>query len=127
MSSLYSEQGAEPVGVGHAVWTGLAPAALVALTLAIGAAVTTLARVIALPYGFLTWRWVTVVVWGLSLLIAAIVYIVSVRRALRNAAAWRRLGLTTPTAIAYAALVVSALLMLLPVILGITLPQHPAP
>ncbi len=127
MSSMYAEQGVESVGVGHAVWTGLAPSALVALTLAMGAAVTALARVIAMPSGFLIWRWVTVAVWGVSLLIAAIVYIVLARRALRNAAAWQRIGLTTPSAIAYGALVISAVLMLLPVILGITLPQHPAP
>ncbi len=127
MSSISSEQGAEPISVGHAVWTGLAPAALVALTVAMGAAVTALARVIASPSGFLIWQWVAVAVWGVSLLIAAIVYIVSARLALRNAAAWQRMGLTTPSTIAYGALVVSALLMLLPMILGVTLPQHPAP
>lgn len=133
MSSMYSgysehaRQDGEPVGVGYAVWTGLAPSALVALTLAISAAVTALARIIAFPLGFLVWQWITVAIWGVGLLVAAIVYIVSARRALRNAAAWQRAGLGRPSAIAYLALIVSAALMSLPVILAMTLPQHPAP
>lgn len=133
MSSMYSgysehtRQDDEPVGGGYAVWTGLAPGALVALTLAISAAVTALARLLAFPLGFLIWQWIMVAIWSVGLLVAAIVYIVSVRRALRNVAAWRQAGLGRPSTLAYVALVISALLMLLPVILAMTLPQHPAP
>ena len=126
MSSIYSEQRAEQVGPGRAIWIGLAPSVLVALTLAMSAAVTALARVIAFPLGFLVWQWIMVAIWSVGLLVAAIVYIVSARRALRTIAEWQRGGLGGLSTRAYIALVISALLMLLPVILAMTLPQHPA-
>lgn len=128
MTSASSSSGAntEEVGVGRALWAGLAPGVLAVLVLAIAIALAALARILGFPLGFLTWRWLTLGIWGAGILIAAIVYSVAARRALRRRAEWRDAELTEPTTAVTVGLVISALLLLLPVILAVALPQHPA-
>jgi hypothetical protein len=82
--------------------------------------------VLAIPLGFLTWQWIVAGVWAGGLLISAVVYCVATVRALRQASVWQSAGLTRQVMGAYWALAIAALVVLLPFILALALPQHPA-
>lgn len=106
---------------------GLTPLILLIVAVALTVALTALARVLASSLGFLTWQWIVVGVWIAGLVISAGVYAYSAYRALRRATAWQRAGLSAPASATYWALAVTALIVLLPTLIALALPQHPAP
>ena len=108
------------------VVAGLVPLLLLGIVVALDVAITALARVLTIPLGFLAWRWVVAGIWVGGLIIAAAVYSIATVRALRQAASWKDFGFVRQTAGVYWTLGVAALIVLLPVILAVALPQHPA-
>ncbi len=123
-----ASSGARP---GSAFWrgalVGLAPLAALALILALAAGLAALTRALWAPSGFVVWQGFVTGVWVGGLIIAALVFSYAVYRVLRSVTEWRREGLTSQAAGAYWALGFTALAILLPVLIAIILPQHPAP
>lgn len=109
------------------VWAGAAPLLLALVVGALTAGLTALARVVATPLGFLAWQPIVIVIWVVGLLLTAAVYAVGMTWAWRRARGWQAAGLTRRAAGAWWAMGVVALLTLLPVIVALALPQHPAP
>ena len=105
---------------------GLIPLILLIILVALTVMGVTLARVLAIPLGFLTWQWIVAGVWAGGLLISAVVYGVATVRALRRVSVWQSAGLTSQVMGAYWALGIAALVVLLPIILALAMPQHPA-
>lgn len=62
-----------------------------------------------------------------GLVLAAVAYAVSCVWALRRAVAWQRTGYERQAAAAFWTLSATALVVLLPALIGMLLPQHPAP
>lgn len=107
--------------------TGLAPLGLLAVAVALTVALTALARILSFSLGFLVWQWIVVGVWIAGLVISAGVYAYAAYRALRRATAWQRAGLSAPASAAYWTLAITALIVLLPTLIALALPQTPAP
>lgn len=116
--------------IGRGVWAGVFPLLLALIVLGLAAGGAALARALVGPTGasgFLAWQGITIIVWGGGLLMAAIVYAVGVTRALRHATGWQSAGRLRQATAVYWTLLVTALLLLTPVVLALALPQHPAP
>ena len=108
------------------ILAGLVPLLLLVILVALTLAGVALARMLATPLGFLAWQWIVAGVWAGGLLISAVVYCVATVRALRLAAAWQDFGFVRQTAGVYWTLGIAALITLLPFIIAVVLPQHPA-
>lgn len=106
--------------------TGLAPLGLLIIAVALTVALTALARILSYSLGFLVWQWIVVGVWIAGLVISVGVYAYAAYRALRQAAAWQRAGLSAPASATYWTLAITALIVLLPTLIALALPQHPA-
>jgi hypothetical protein len=112
--------------VAQGVLTGLMPLlslVLFGLALLLGAGVRTWTE----SQGFFTQQRYTVIVLAAGLVISAIVYAVLCARSLRRARDWLVSGSDRAALAAYWSLGVTALIVLLPVLLAVLLPQHPAP
>lgn len=94
--------------------SGLRPIAVFALALFTAGLLTTVARLVTSGEGFFVERTVTIIVLGLGLTAATLLYWRACMRALRDRA--------NPWALGVSALIVAA-----PVILAIVFPQNPAP
>lgn len=108
------------------ILTGLVPLLLLVILVALTVAGVALARTLATSLGFLTWQWIVAGVWAAGLVISAVVYCVATVRALRRASAWQDFGMARQAAGVYWALGIAALITLLPFVLAVALPQHPA-
>ncbi len=106
---------------------GLGPLVPLIVTVVLTIAVAFLARQITAPAGFYTQQWVDVIVVILGLLSSAAFLIIFSLRALRQIKKWQQVGLGAQASAALWGLVVVALVVLLPLVLAIAIPQHPAP
>ena len=88
---------------------------------------TALARQLVASSGFFAQQQVSLIVLIAYLVVALVVYIVAMVRTLKRVTAWQRVGAVGQARAALLALGVTALVVLLPVILAIVLPQNPAP
>ncbi len=111
----------------HGVWIGLIPLALVIVTVAATIALTTLVRLLFIPAGFLVWQRIVIGFWVGGLAIAVAVFLYAAFRVLRLAKGWQRAGLLSQASGAFWALGVSVLIVLLPLLVAVVFPQHPAP
>ena len=110
------------------ILAGLAPLARLVALVALTLVLTAIARTVTASLGFFAQQQVSVLVFSVGLLLGIAVYIVSCVRLLRRIAVWQRYVTDTPLAAgALWTLAVSAVLVLLPFLLAILLPQHPAP
>lgn len=108
------------------VLTGLMPLlSLVVFGLAL--LLTAGVRIWVQSQGFFVQQRDAVLVLAPGLIIATIVYAVLSARALRRARGWLLEGSERVAAAAYWSLGATALIVLLPVLLALALPQHPAP
>jgi hypothetical protein len=105
---------------------GLAPAAFLYLGGLVVFGVDALMRVTTTGLGFLTQLPILNVASMLCLVALAVGFTLVSVRVFRQARAWREAGETTAATAAIWGLGASALLVLVPVLLGILLPQHPA-
>jgi hypothetical protein len=107
-------------------FAGLIPLGLLLLIVAVTVLLTALARQLFASSGFFAQQQAAVIVLIAGLVVALAVYIIAVVRTLRSITAWQRGGVGGQARAALLALGVTALVVLLPVVLAIVLPQHPA-
>lgn len=109
------------------VLTGLIPLGLLLLVVAITVLLMALARQLLASAGFFAQQQASVIVLIAGLVVALVVYIIAIVRTMRNITSWQRSGAAGQARAALFALGCTALVVLLPVVLAIVLPQHPAP
>lgn len=109
------------------LWFGLRPLVSLIFSLLVWLAVLLVAQHLLGGAGFLTQRLAGTIILALALLTGATFFLRQCRRVLKQIAAWQENGSTLAAAQgALVALGVSAVVVALPVILGLVLPQHPA-
>jgi hypothetical protein len=108
------------------VLAGLVPLALLVVLLAATLALTALIRHAILPQGFFAEQWAVVLMIAVGLAVAATVYAIACIRTLLQVRAWQQAGDGARAAGALWALGATALAVLMPLLLVIFLPQHPA-
>lgn len=107
--------------------SGLIPLAPLVVIVIGALALARLARLLTGDLGFDAQQWAAGVIIALGLLGAAASYVVTCRRALRRVKRWQQAGEFGQANGALWGLCLVALLVLLPVLLAIVIPQHPAP
>lgn len=113
--------------VWRGVLVGLIPLGLLAGIVAITLLVTALARQLVAGSGFFVQQQTALIALIVGLVLATVVYAVAIWRVLRRVKIWQRDGTTTQANAALWALTATALIVVLPVLLALILPQHPAP
>ena len=106
---------------------GLVPLVPLAVIVIVTVALAYLARLLTANQGFYTQQWAAVIVVALGLLGAAISHVVFCLRSFRQIRGWQQAGNTAQANGALWGLVVVSLVVLLPLLLAILIPQHPAP
>jgi hypothetical protein len=106
---------------------GLIPLALLLLIVAVTVLLTALARQLVASSGFFAQQQTSVIVLVAGLVVALVVYIIAIVRTLRSVTAWQRGGEGGQARAALLALGFTTLVVLLPIVLAIVLPQSPAP
>ena len=109
------------------VLAGLIPLGLLLLVVAITVLLTALARQLVASSGFFVQQQASLIVLIAGLVVALVVYIIAIVRTMRNITFWQRSGAVGQARAALLALGCTALVVLLPVVLAIVLPQNPAP
>ena len=84
-------------------------------------------RQLVISSGFFAQQQAAVIVLVAGLLVAVVIFIIAIVPTLRNISAWQRVGAFGQARAALLALGITALVVLLPVILTIVVPQNPAP
>jgi len=122
--------GAQLPGRGNAArgfTSGLLPLLPVAVIVVVALALAALARQLTAGQGFYTQQWAAGIIVVLGLLGSAVSYTVSCVRAMSQVRRWQAAGKTSQATGALWGLLVVTLVILLPVLLAIFIPQHPAP
>lgn len=127
-SASRPELAIEPKGsIWHGALVGLIPLGLLAGIVAITLLVTALARQLVAGSGFFVQQQTALIALIVGLVLVIVVYAVAIWRVLWHVKIWQRDGTTTQANAALWALTATALIMVLPVLLALILPQHPAP
>lgn len=111
--------------VTRGILTGLAPLVMFAVLGALAVLATILVRSLTAGEAFLSQQPMLLAILGIILLIAFIVWVAACRWALRRARAWEQSGALAQASATLWALGASAIILLLPVILALVIPQHP--
>jgi ABC-type bacteriocin/lantibiotic exporter with double-glycine peptidase domain len=106
---------------------GLIPLGLLLLIVAVTVLLTALARQLVASSGFFAQQQASLIVLVAGLAVALVVYIIAIVRTLRSVTAWQRGGAGGQARAALLALGFTGLVVLLPVVLMMVLPQSPAP
>ena len=109
------------------VLVGFIPLGLLLLVVVITVLLTALARQLVASSGFFAQQQTSVIVLIAGLILALVFYIIAIVRTMRNISSWQRSGAFNQARAALLALGCTALVVLLPVVLAIVLPQNPAP
>lgn len=107
-------------------WIGLIPFGLFVATIGLTIGLAILARLVSVPAGFLVWRWIIEGIWVAGLVIAAALFLYAALRVLRAAQGWQQARLQSQASGIFWALGISTLLVLLPLLMAVILPQQPA-
>jgi hypothetical protein len=106
---------------------GLEPLVPLVLTVVLTIGLAWLARQITAGAGFYTQQWAAGIIVVLGILGGAVALAAFSARVLRQVRAWQESGRSVQASAALFGLVIVALVVLLPVLLAIAIPQHPAP
>jgi hypothetical protein len=116
-----------PGSVLRGTLVGLIPLGLLVVVLALVLAITALTRQLLATSGFFVQQeWVLIVLIA-GMVLAIVVYAGSIWRILRRVATWQQAGMREQARSALWALGATALVVLIPVLLTLLLPQRPAP
>jgi ABC-type nickel/cobalt efflux system permease component RcnA len=119
---------AEPTrGVWRGIMLGLIPLGLLISMVTVIVLLTALARLLFAGAGFFVQQQAAVLVLVVGLVLAIAVFALAVWRVLRHVAAWQKAGVAVKANAALWALGVSALVVVVPILLALLLPQHPFP
>jgi hypothetical protein len=113
--------------VGRGVLIGLVPLGLLIVLVTVSVLLTTLARLLFASAGFFVQQQAAVIVLIVGLILTIAVFAVAIWRVLRRVAAWQQEGVIVQANATLWALGVTALVVVVPVLLALLLPQHPAP
>ena len=108
-------------------WVGLGPLGILAGFVALAVVLTALARQLAAGSGFFAQQEAVLSTLIAGLVLAIVVFAIAVWRVLRRVAAWQQAGAAVQANAALWALGATALIIVIPVLLGLLLPQYPAP
>jgi uncharacterized membrane protein YidH (DUF202 family) len=111
----------------HGALVGLIPLGLLAGVVVITLLVTALARQLVAGSGFFVQQQTALITLIVGLVLAIVVYAVTIWRVLRHVKIWQQDGTITQANAALWVLTITALITVMPVVLAIILPQHPAP
>jgi uncharacterized membrane protein YbhN (UPF0104 family) len=136
MSTLTSDAGKQVQGRAS-LWksdalrgalVGLIPLSLLVIMIIIALTLGILIREAFTAAGFFTQQQATLITLIIALALAVVVYVVAIWRTLRRVAVWQKdaAGWRKARAALWT-LGITALIVLMPVILALVLPQHPAP
>jgi len=114
-------------GVWRGALVGLIPLGLLTGIVAITLLFTALARQLVAGSGFFVQQQTALVALIVGLVLAIGVYALAIWRVLRRVKIWQRDGTTTQANAALWVITATALIMVVPVLLALLLPQHPAP
>lgn len=114
-------------GVWRNVMIGLIPLGLLIGMVTVTVLLTALARMLFTSAGFFAQQQAAVIVLIAGLILAIAVFAVAVWRVLRRVAVWQQNGAITQANATLWALAVTALVVIVPVLVAIVLPQHPFP
>ncbi len=114
-------------GVWRGVLTGLLPLGLLIVLVSITLLLTVFARLLLVGSGFFAQQQAAVIVLIAGLILAIAVYAVACWRVLRQVADWQQDGVIIQSKATLWTLAATALVVLLPLLLAILLPQHPLP
>lgn len=106
---------------------GFVPLLLLVVIVVIALAVTVLVRQFFASSGFFAQQQAEVITLIVGLIIALVVYIVAIILTLRRVARWQTQGAARLSRVALWSLAITALIVLVPVLLALLLPQNPAP
>jgi len=106
---------------------GLIPLGLLVVLIVIALAVAAFARQLSAAAGFFAQQQAALSVLVAGLALALIVYAVAIVRIMRRVALWQQMGGAVRARAALWALGITALIVILPLLLALVLPQHPAP
>lgn len=88
---------------------------------------TAVARALTSGQSFATEQLATILTLALGLALGFVLYSIAIVRVWRRMTAWRLAGAVRRATGALRALAITALIVLLPVVLALVIPQHPAP
>jgi len=77
--------------------------------------------------GFFVQQEIAITALIVGLVVAIVVYIVAIQRTMKRVEAWQQEGATKTAHFALWSLGITALVVVLPIVLAIVLPQNPAP
>ncbi|GAC1406911.1 MAG: hypothetical protein NVSMB49_26680 [Ktedonobacteraceae bacterium] len=106
---------------------GFVPLALLVVIVAIALAITALVRQFFASSGFFVQQQAAVITLVVGLIIALVVYVVAIVLTLRHMARWQLQGAARPSLAALWSLAITALIVFVPILLALLLPQNPAP
>jgi hypothetical protein len=106
---------------------GLIPVGLLAGCVALAVVLTALARQLVSGSGFFVQQQAALITLIVGLMLAIAIFALAVWRVLRRVAAWQQSGVAVQAKAALWALGVTALVIVVPVLLALLLPQHPFP
>jgi hypothetical protein len=113
--------------MGRGLRAGLLPVALWLVVVALTVVAAIIVQLATAGQDFGTRQQTAVIAVGAGLMIGYIVYTIFCVRGLRHVGAWQRAGESATAAGALWGLGIGALIVVLPLILGAVLPQHPSP
>ena len=136
MSTHSIEDSTVPVGQPSAERTGsavrgaligLGPLGLLAGFVALAVVLTALARALAADAGFFAQQQAALSTLIAGLVLAILIFAIAAWRVLRRVAAWQQTGAAVQASAALWVLGATALVIVIPILLALLLPQHPAP
>ena len=114
-------------GILRGALTGLIPLGLLVVIIVIVLLLTVLARQLVATSGFFVQEQTVLFIVIPGLILAIVVYAVALWLTMRHVALWQQEGAELQARATLWALGITALIVLLPVVLALVIPQHPAP
>jgi hypothetical protein len=111
----------------HGVLIGLIPLGLLAGMVLLAVIATVIARELTTSGGFYVQQEAALITLIVGLVLAIVVFAIACWRVMREVAAWQKASVTVQANAALWALGASALVIVVPILLALLLPQHPFP
>jgi fumarate reductase subunit D len=114
-------------GAWRGILIGLRPLALLLVVIILALTLNMLIRALDVSEGFFVQQEVAIITLLIGLVVAIVVYTIAIRRTLKRIERWQQAGAVRHARFALWSLGITALVVALPVVLAIVLPQNPAP
>ena len=122
--NLSPQRGSDALG---GALLGLIPLVLLVLIVAIALALAALARQLFAASGFFAQQQAAVIILVAGFVLALVAYVIALVLTMRRIAGWQQNGIAARARASLWSLGITALIVILPFLVAILLPQHPAP